>query len=225
MTSQSPSPEPANAEKRSAAAWSVAASAGLTVAKLVAGLATGSLGLLSEAAHSLLDFGATTITFWAIHVSERPADSRHHYGHAKVESVAALIESGLLFLTAIGVVIEAVRRLLGHESAVAVTWWAFVLILLSIAVDFFRARSLKQVAERTSSAALEADALHFGSDMISSIAVLFGLALTALGYPRADAVAALLVSAFIVLAGWRLGVRTIDNLMDAAPAAATRRER
>ena len=208
---------PLNAEKRSAAAWSVAASAGLTLAKLVAGLATGSLGLLSEAAHSLLDLGATAITYGAIRISEQPADTRHKYGHAKVESVAALIETGLLFVTAIGVAVEAVRRLTGHESAVTVTWWAFVLIVASIAVDFFRARSLRDVAARTSSAALEADAVHFGSDMLSSVAVLCGLALVSLGYHWADAAAALLVAAFIVLAGWRLGGRTIDNLMDAAP--------
>ena len=206
-----------SAEKRSAAAWSVAASAGLTLAKLAAGLATGSLGLLSEAAHSLLDLGATAITYGAIRISERPADTRHQYGHAKVESVAALIETGLLFVTAIGVIIEAVRRLIGHEAGVSVTWWAFVLIIGSIAVDFFRARSLDDVAKRTSSAALEADAVHFSSDMISSIAVLCGLALVSLGLPWADAVAALLVAGFILLAGWRLGARTIDTLMDAAP--------
>jgi len=223
MTLPLPPGETTNAEKRSAAAWSVAASAGLTVAKLAAGLATGSLGLLSEAAHSLLDLGATAITYGAIRISERPADSRHHYGHAKIESVAALIETGLLFVTAIGVVVEALRRLAGHEAAVAVTWWAFVLILASIAVDFFRARSLQAVAERTSSAALEADALHFSSDMVSSIAVLFGLALVALGQSWADAVAALLVAGFIGLAGWRLGGRTIDTLMDAAPAGVLER--
>ena len=208
---------PLEAEKRSAAAWSVAASAGLTLAKLAAGLATGSLGLLSEAAHSLLDLGATAITYGAIRISELPADSRHKYGHAKVENVAALIETGLLFVTAIGVAIEALRRLAGHQAGVAVTWWAFVLILASIAVDFFRARSLRDVAARTSSAALEADAVHFGSDMLSSIAVLCGLALVWLGYAWADAAAALLVAAFIVLAGWRLGGRTVDTLMDAAP--------
>ena len=208
---------PLHAEKRAAAAWSVAASAGLTVAKLVAGLATGSLGLLSEAAHSLLDFGATAITYGAIRISEQPADTRHKYGHAKVESVAALIETALLFVTAIGVIIEAVRRLAGHETGVTVTWWAFALILVSIAIDFFRARSLRDIAARTSSAALDADAVHFGSDMLSSIAVLGGLALVWLGFAWADAAAALLVAAFISLAGWRLGGRTVDTLMDAAP--------
>ena len=217
MSIAPPEPGTANAEKRSAAAWSVAASGGLTVAKLIAGLATGSLGLLSEAAHSLLDLGATAITYGAIRIAERPADSRHKYGHAKVESVAALIETGLLFVTAVGVVIEAVRRLFGHEQLVAVTWWAFALIAISIVIDFFRARTLRAVAERTSSAALEADALHFSSDMVSSIAVLCGLALVALGFAWADAVAALFVAAFISLAGWRLGGRTIDTLMDAAP--------
>ena len=216
MADASP-PSPEHAEKRSVALWSILASLGLTLAKLAAGLATGSLGLLSEAAHSLLDFGATAITYWAIRVSERPADRRHHYGHAKSESVAALIETGLLFVTAIGVAIEAVRRLFGHEGNVNVTWWAIAIIVASIGVDFFRARSLQEVAKRTHSAALEADALHFSSDMISSIAVLGGLLLVALGYPWADALSALLVSVFIVLAGWRLGGRTIDTLMDAAP--------
>lgn len=210
-------PAEANAEKRAVAFWSIIASLGLTLAKLAAGLATGSLGLLSEAAHSLLDFGATGITYWAIRVSERPADRRHHYGHAKVENVAALVETGLLFVTAIGVAIEAVRRLTGHETQVGVTWWAILIIVASIGIDFFRARSLQDVAKRTNSAALEADALHFSSDMVSSIAVLAGLVLVALGYPWADALAALLVAIFIVLAGWRLGGRTIDTLMDAAP--------
>ena len=210
-------------EKRSAALWSIAASFGLTLAKLVAGLATGSLGLLSEAAHSLLDLGATAVTYWAIRVSELPADRRHHYGHAKSESVAALIETGLLFITAIGVAIEAVRRLSGTDIPVSVTWWAMAIIVLSIGIDYFRSRSLSEIAERTRSAALEADALHFSSDMVSSVAVLAGLILVALGYPWADALAALLVAVFIVLAGWRLGSRTIDTLMDAAPEGAIER--
>ena len=217
MTVSPSDPTVANTEKRSAALWSIVASFGLTVAKLIAGLATGSLGLLSEAAHSLLDLGATAITYWAIRVSERPADNRHHYGHAKVESVAALIETGLLFVTAAGVVFEAVRRLFGHEAPVTVTWWAFALIIASIIIDLVRSRTLYDIAERTRSPALEADALHFSSDMVSSTAVLAGLALVSLGYLWADALAALLVALFIVLAGWRLGSRTIDTLMDAAP--------
>ena len=217
MSSDPQSASEPGALKRSAALWSIAASATLTAAKLVAGLATGSLGLLSEAAHSLLDLGATAITYWAIRISEQPADSRHHYGHAKIESVAALVETGLLFVTAIGVVVEAVRRLFGHQAPVTVTWWAFALIIGSIGIDFFRARSLNRIAKRTSSVALEADALHFSSDMMSSIAVLAGLVLVALGYASADALAAVLVAAFIGLAGWRLGSRTIDTLMDAAP--------
>ena len=207
----------AEAEKRSAALLSILASLGLTLAKLTAGLVTGSLGILSEAAHSALDLGAASITYWAIRISERPADRRHHFGHAKVESVSSLIATGLLFVTAFWVAWEAIRRLLGHEADVQVTWWAIAIIAGSVVVDYFRARNLTDVAQRTRSPALEADALHFSSDMISSIAVLAGLALVALGYPWADAVAALLVCVFIVLAGWRLGQRTIDTLMDAAP--------
>ena len=217
MNTASKMTEDTNAEKRSAALWSIVASAVLTLAKLVAGLATGSLGLLSDAVHSLIDLGATGITYGAIRIAERPADTRHHYGHAKIESVAALIETGLLFITAIGVVVEAIRRLIGHETPVTVTWWAIALILAAIAIDFFRARTLDATAKRTNSVALEADALHFSTDMLSSIAVLAGLALVALGYPWADALAAVFVAAVIGLAGWRLGSRTIDTLMDAAP--------
>jgi cation diffusion facilitator family transporter len=210
-------------EKKTVALWSIAASGGLALAKLLAGLATGSLGLISEAAHSLLDLGATTITYWAVSASEQPADSRHLYGHAKIESVAALVETGLLFVTALGVTIEASRRLLGKESPVEVTWWALALLVISIAVDYSRSRSLRRVARETSSAALEADSVHFEADMVSSISVLIGLGLVGLGFRSGDALAALLVAAIIGLAGWRLGQRTIDTLMDAAPEGVVER--
>jgi cation diffusion facilitator family transporter len=205
-------------EKESAALGSIAASAGLTVAKGVVGILSGSLALLSEAAHSLIDFAATVMTYFAIRISGKPADEEHHYGHGKVESVSALAETALLFLLSGVVIWEAVKRLLGeHGQAVEATLWAFAVITVSIVVDFFRARLLYRVAAETSSEALEADALHFGSDMWSSCAVLIGLGAVAMGFPWADAAAALVVAVFVCLAGWRLGRRTIDTLTDTAP--------
>ncbi len=207
--------------KQKVALSSIAASAGLTLAKAVVGVATGSLAILSEAAHSLLDLAATVMTYFAVRVSGKPADAEHHYGHGKVESLTALAETALLFLLSGIVIWEALQRLLdGHGHAVEATLWAFVVIVASILVDFFRARVLYRVAAETSSEALEADALHFGSDMWSSIAVLGGLGAVALGYPWADSAAAVVVAVFICIAGWRLGRRTIDTLTDTAPAGA-----
>jgi cation diffusion facilitator family transporter len=207
--------------KQKVALTSIAASAGLTLAKGVVGLLTGSLAILSEAAHSLIDFAATVMTYFAVRISGKPADEEHHYGHGKVESVTALAETALLFLLCGVVLWEAVQRLLGgHGHALEVTYWAFAVIVVSIVVDFFRARALYRVAAETSSEALEADALHFGSDMWSSAAVLVGLGLVALGYPWADSLAAVVVAVFICIAGWRLGRRTIDTLTDTAPAGA-----
>lgn len=203
--------------KEKVALGSIFASAGLTIAKAVVGVMTGSLAILSEAAHSLIDFAATVMTYFAVRVSGLPADDEHHYGHGKVESVAALAETALLFILSGVVIWEAVKRLLGEEVAVSATLPAFAVIVVSIVVDFFRARLLYRVASTTSSEALEADALHFGSDMWSSIAVLVGLCGVVLGFPWADTVAALVVAVFVLLAGWRLGRRTIDTLLDTAP--------
>ncbi len=211
-------------EKEKVALTSIAASAGLTLAKAVVGFATCSLAILSEAAHSLLDLAATVMTYFAVRISGKPADEEHHYGHGKVESISALAETALLFLLSGIVIWEAFKRLLGAEiHAVEATIWAFGVIVVSIVVDFFRARVLYRVAAETSSEALEADALHFGSDMWSSIAVLIGLAAVALGYASADAAAAIVVALFICIAGWRLGRRTIDTLTDTAPAGLAER--
>jgi cation diffusion facilitator family transporter len=206
-------------DKERAALASIAASASLTAAKAIVGLLTGSLAILSEAGHSLLDLAATVMTYFAVRVSGKPADAEHHYGHGKIESVTALAETALLFVLSALVVYEAAQRLLGERSyAVEATAAAFLVIVASIVIDFFRARTLNRVARGTSSEALEADALHFGSDMWSSIAVLAGLGGVALGYSRADAAAAIVVSVFICIAGWRLGRRTINTLTDTAPA-------
>jgi cation diffusion facilitator family transporter len=206
--------------KQQVALSSVAASAGLTLAKGIVGLSTGSLAILSEAAHSLLDLAATLMTFFAVQVSDKPADEEHHYGHGKMESVSALAETALLFLLSGVVIWEAVQRLIGGGHAVEATPWAFAVIAASIVVDFFRARTLYRTAAATASEALEADALHFGSDMWSSVAVLIGLGAVARGYAWADAAAAIIVALFICVAGWRLGRRTIDTLTDTAPAGA-----
>ena len=204
--------------KEKAALGSVVASAGLTLAKAVVGVLTGSLAILSEAAHSLIDLGATVMTYFAVRISGKPADAEHHYGHGKMESVAALAETALLFALSAAVIFEALRRLVGErDHAVQATATAFIVIGLSIVVDCYRARLLYRVAADTSSQALEADALHFGSDMWSSVAVLAGLAGVALGVAWADAAAAIVVALFVCLAGWRLGKRTIDTLIDTAP--------
>jgi cation diffusion facilitator family transporter len=210
--------------KERVALTSIAASGGLTIAKAVVGLLSGSLALLSEAAHSALDFAATVMTWYAVRISGKPADEEHHYGHGKVESVSALIETGLLFVLSGFVIWEAAKRLAGTDGhAVEAGIWAFAVIIVSIVVDFLRARLLYRVAKETVSEALEADALHFGSDMWSSIAVLIGLAAVWLGYPWADSAAALIVAVFIVVAGWRLGRRTIETLTDTAPEGAAER--
>ena len=211
-------------DKEKAALGSIAASALLTAAKAVVGVMTGSLAILSEAGHSLLDLAATVLTYAAVRVTGKPADAEHQYGHGKIESVAALAETALLFILAAGVAYEAVGRLLGEQAhAVEATPYAFAIIAVSIVVDFFRARTLERIAETTSSQALEADALHFSSDMWSSVAVLIGLGGVALGYAWADSAAALIVAIFICIAGWRLGRRTIDTLTDTAPAGVSER--
>ena len=210
--------------KEQAALGSIAASAGLTAAKAVIGLLTGSLAILSEAGHSLLDLSATLLTYFAVRISGKPADAEHQYGHGKIESVTALAETALLFLLTAVVIYAAVQRLIGAEPhAVEATAAAFVIIIGSIVVDFFRARTLKRVAIATSSEALQADALHFGSDMWSSVAVLIGLCGVAAGYSWADAAAALVVAVFIGIAAYRLGRRTVDTLTDTAPAGVRER--
>lgn len=211
----------AQSEKQSVALISMAASAGLAIAKLVAGLLTGSLGILSEAVHSFTDFCATVITFFAVRVSDQPPDEHHHYGHAKFESIAALAETGLLLGTTGWISYEAIHRLISGNTEILLTWWAAAIIVVSILVDFFRARALNRVAKATSSEALAADALNFTSDMWSSAAVLAGLGLVWFGFPAADATAALIVAAVMIVIALRLGKRTLDTLLDAAPGSAT----
>ena len=214
-----------HSEKEEVAISSVVASAALTVGKLVVGLMTGSMGIVSEAAHSLLDWVAAGLTWFAVHRGDMPADETHPYGHGKVESVSALIETGLLFVTSAWIIYESINRLVRGGVEVEATWYAFVVVAVSIAVDWSRSRALSRVAKRTNSQALEADALHFSSDIWSSTVVLLGLVLVRFGLPGADAIAAIGVAVFVAVAGYRLGKRTIDVLVDTAPAGAAERAR
>ncbi len=210
-----------HSEKQRVALISLAASFGLTVVKFVAALLTGSLGLLSEAIHSLIDFGATTLTWFAIKWADMPADDNHHFGHAKVESVAALLETLLLFATAGYIAYESIVRLFSSPAPIDVKWWAIAVVLASILIDFNRSRALHSTAVKTSSDALAADAAHFQSDMWSSGAVLLGLLGVWFGFPWADSVAALIVSVFIAVIAWGLGKRTLATLLDTAPEGVT----
>ncbi len=207
--------------KQRAALASIAASTVLAVVKLAAGFASGSLALLSEGAHNTLDIGASAITFFAVREADKPADAEHPFGHAKIEAVAALAETGFLAALAIGVAVEAIGRIRDGGAAVDANAFAIGAVLLSIVVDVFRWRALTHVARSTSSHALAADALHYSSDLVSSALVLIGLAATRAGYAHADALAAIGVAFFIAAAGWRLGRATIDALVDRAPAGLT----
>ena len=201
-------------KKTGVAISSVLAAVFLTGTKLVIGLLTGSLGILSEAAHSGLDLLAAVMTWWAVTVSERPADKDHPYGHEKIENISALFETLLLLLTCVWIIYEAVQRLLFKTAHVDVNAWSYGVVIVAIVVDFSRSRALSRVAKATRSAALEADAVHFSSDIYSSLVVLAGLVATQLGYPQADAVAALGVSLLVIWISLRLGQKAVRALTD-----------
>jgi len=209
------------AMKRRAALASVAASASLALAKLAAGLVSGSLALVSEGAHNGLDIGASALTFFAVREGDKPADAEHPFGHAKIEAVAALAQTGFLAVLAVLVAIEALRRIGGEGGAVDANFFALAVIFASILVDFVRWRALTRIARQTKSDALAADALHYSSDLVSSVLVLCGLVATRYGLRHADELAAIGVALFIGVAGYRLGRQTIDALVDAAPKGLT----
>jgi cation diffusion facilitator family transporter len=212
-------------EKRSAALFSVLAALGITLLKFVTGLLTGSLGMLSEAAHSTVDLVAAGITLFSVQMSDKPADDTHNYGHGKVESLSAFVEAVLMLGSCVWIVKEALHRIVFHERlALSYSLWPFGVLLLSIIVDFTRSRRLHKAAQEHASLALEADAIHFSTDIWSSSAVLVGLAAsyagTRWGVPAlelADPIAALVVSGIILYVTWGLGTRTIDTLLDATP--------
>ena len=205
--------------QRRTALVSVLAAAALVVLKLATGIASGSLGLLSEALHSGTDLVAALLTFFAVGVAVRPADRGHQYGHGKAEHLAALSEASILVLASLAIAGAAVARLLGIlEPEVDAAWWAFVVLGLVIAIDATRTIVSMRSARRFHSAALQANALHFGGDLAGSTAVLVGLVAVAHGYPNGDSLAALFVAALVLLAALRLIRRNVDVLMDVAPA-------
>lgn len=215
----------AQTEKRNVALSSVIAALGLTVGKLIIGILTNSLGILSEAAHSALDSVAAIVTYFAVRMADKPPDEDHHYGHGKVENLSAFIETLLLLITCIWIIYEAVERLLIKHSEVDASFWAFLVISVSIFVDISRSRMLFRAARKYKSQALEADALHFSTDIWSSCVVLFGLfcVLASKLFPslkfleKMDAIAALGVALIVISVSIQLGKRTIHGLLDAAP--------
>ncbi len=218
--------ESMQSEKSAVAFHSLLAAIAITMLKLIVGISTLSLGILSEAAHSGLDLVAALVTLLSVRVSDKPADAEHQYGHGKVENFSAFIETGLLLLACVWIVWEAVRRLTGHHSVhIEPSIPAFGVLFLSMAIDWWRSRNLKKIADKYDSQALEADALHFSTDIVSSGVVVLGLGMVWAGthwhvswMTKSDPVAALLVSVVIVYVSSRLARRTIDALLDAAPA-------
>src|SRR5688572_15083556 len=205
--------------QRRTALVSIGAAATLVAIKLGSGLASGSLGLVSEALHSGTDLVAAILTFFAIGVAGRPADRAHQYGHGKAEHLAALAEAGVLAIVSLAVAGLAVARLAGaDDNAVDTAWWLFLVVGVVLAIDLSRTVVSWRAARRYGSEALFSNALHFGSDMAGTVAVLIGLAAAAAGYPDADSIAALFVAGLVLLAAGRLIRRNVDVLMDRAPA-------
>lgn len=205
------------------AAVSLGAAVFLIIAKLAAGIASGSLALLSEAAHSSLDAVATLITLLAVRIASRPPDAEHPYGHGKAENISALLETFFLVILAIFIGKEAIERLVEGAAVVEATWYAFAVTILAIVVEASRSQALKKAGKRYRSPALEADALHFTADMLTSVVVLAGLALVRMGYPAADAWGAIIVALYVAVSAVRLGKRSVDVLMDRAPTGTIQR--
>jgi cation diffusion facilitator family transporter len=212
--------------RRQAALLSVAVAVVLVAVKLATGLVTGSLAFVAEAVHSGTDFVAALLTLFAVRLAIRPPDREHHYGHGKAEHLAALGESAFLVVVSVFIAAESLRRLIdggGHD--IETTWWAFTVLAVVIGLDAWRAVASRRAARRYRSAAFAANALHFGSDLAGSLAVLIGLVLVAAGEPAADAAAALFVAALVVIAGLRLARQSVDVLMDRAAVDAEERIR
>src|ERR1700730_14082988 len=216
---------PPHTAKSRVAAISILASASMAAAKFVVGIAIGSLALISEALHSSVDVVATVITWMVVRVSDRPADEEHHYGHGKFESISALGVIALLYVLAGGILVESWSRLREGAPPPTISTIPFVVLLIDIGVNFWRARALHRTAHDTKSQALEADALHFASDVLGSIAVIIGLALSGLGYAWGDAAAAVAVAVMIALLGLRLARSTVETLLDRAPEGASEKAR
>lgn len=215
----------AQKEKRAAAMSSVIAAIGLTTFKLIVGILTNSLGILAEAAHSGLDLVAAAMTYFAVRVSDKPPDKEHQFGHGKVENLSALFEALLLLATSAWIIYEAVDRLFFNPAKVDASVWAFVVMGVSIVIDFSRSRILAKAAKKYNSQALEADALHFSTDIWSSAVVILGLTGVTVArfvpgldwMHKADSIAAMVVAVIVIYVSGELGWRTISALLDTAP--------
>ncbi len=208
-------------EKNKVAFTSMIAAIFLTLFKLIVGITTGSLGILSEALHSGLDLVAAAITWISVRISDKPADKEHHYGHGKIENLSALIETILLLVTCVWIIYEATSRLIAGNTHIKVTVWSYIVVITSIVVDITRSRALSRVAKKYNSQALEADALHFSTDIWSSAVVLVGLICANFGIYLADSIAALGVALIVIYVSYQLGKRSIDVLLDKAPTEVT----
>jgi cation diffusion facilitator family transporter len=215
----------AQKEKTAAALASVVAAIGLTSFKIVVGVLTNSLGILAEAAHSGLDLVAALMTLFAVRVADKPPDREHPFGHGKAENMSALFETVLLLATSGWIIYEALHRLTNPQIHVGVSIWSFLVMGTSIVVDVTRSRILMRAARKFNSQALEADALHFSTDVWSSSVVILGLVLVLTGrafaglayLEKGDAIAALLVAVIVIFVGGELGVRAVQALVDTAP--------
>jgi cation diffusion facilitator family transporter len=219
----------AQQEKLTAALSSVVAAVGLTTFKIIVGILTNSLGILAEAAHSALDLAAALMTFFAVHMADKPADKEHNFGHGKIENLSALFETILLLATSAWIFNEAVDRLFFRKAQVEISIWSFIVMGTSIAVDYTRSRILYRAAKKYNSQALEADALHFSTDIWSSSVVILGLVGVTISHymeglnwmSDADAVAAMLVALIVIFISGELGWRTVNALLDTAPKGMT----
>ncbi len=205
-----------NNEKVKVALSSFLAAIFLTLTKLVVGIITHSLGIISEAAHSGLDLVAAGMTYFTVKRSDKPADTEHHYGHGKFENLSALLEAILLLVTCAWIIFESIKRFF-RPVRVEVIPISFVVLVVAILIDYSRSRALYRVARKYQSQALEADALHFSSDIFSSLVVILGLVFVRIGIPIADPLAALGVALLVLRASWKLGRKTVDVLLDRAP--------
>ena len=204
-------------EKKRVALISVLAAVFLTSFKLVIGVITGSLGILSEALHSGLDLVAAVITYFSVRISDKPADKEHNYGHGKIENFSAFIETILLLITCTWIIYEAVQRLVTGKTHIEVNVWSYIVVISSIIIDVTRSRALYKVAKKHNSQALEADALHFSTDIWSSAVVLIGLLCANFGFFFADSIAALVVALIVLFVSYKLGKKAADVLLDKAP--------
>jgi len=230
MTSETTRTAGFSTEKRQVALHSMLAAAAMTLLKLAAGLFSGSLGVLSDAAHSGLDLVGSTLTFFSVRVSDKPADEDHTYGHGKVENLSSFGEVLLMAVSSGWIIWEAIQRMIHHGVEIRNPAWPMAVVLVSIAVDFWRSRKLQAVADKTGSTALATDAFHFASDIWSSLAVLGGLVASWLGVQfgigflkYADPLAAVVVSLLILRLTARLGQEAVGVLLDEIPAETRRK--